>query len=159
MEKTVDACFSKWVHCIDQGWISRPGNIRQYDIARSIRTLTMEISGHVCFSEGFDFTEDQTQLDNFWASIEENAPYGQYLSVIPELFKSIYALTKIPAMKERMILTETNNPGIGKIIEVWMFLENTEIRQSKLRILWLTDCTDRPESYRAAVRPKLQTAR
>ena len=119
----------------------------------------MEISGHVCFSEGLEFTEDQAQLDNFWASIEENAPYGQYLSVIPELFRSIYALTKIPVMKERMILTETNNPGIGKIIGVWVFLENAEIRQSKLRILRLTNYTDRPESDRAAVRPKLQPSR
>ena len=78
----------------------------------------MEISAYVCFSEGLGFTEHQIQVNDFWASIEENAPYGQYLSVLSELFRTIYVLTKIPGMKERLILTETNNPGIGKIIGV-----------------------------------------
>lgn len=78
----------------------------------------MEISAYVCFSEGLGFTDKQDQVDEFWMSIEENAPYGQYLSVIHELFRFIYVLTKIPGMKERTILTENNNPGIGKIIGV-----------------------------------------
>lgn len=106
---------------IDSEWITTSGLVRQYDIARSVRTLTMEISAYVCFSEGLGFTDEQKQVDDFWGSIEENAPYGQYLSVIQGLFQAIYTLTKIPGMKERLILTEDNNPGIGKIIGVRLF--------------------------------------
>lgn len=110
----------------------------------------MEVSAYVCFSEGLGFTGNQDQVDEFWVSIEENAPYGQYLSVLHELFRFIYLLTKIPGMKERMILTENNNPGIGKIIGVcqfpWPLGYNSFVSK-----LWLRHHLDCSEDNREAV--------
>lgn len=118
LEAVIDKCFSDWTRYIENHWKSSFGDLRKFDIARSVRTLTMETSAYVCFSEGLGFTQNQDEINEFWMSIEDNAPYGQYLSVLHELFRFISVLTKIPGMKERTILTESNNPGIGKIIGV-----------------------------------------
>lgn len=80
--------------------------------------MTLDIAAYICFSEGLGFGDHEDERDDFYASIEEKAPYAQYLSTVPELFSFIYTLASIPGMKRRLILTEHNNPGIGKILKV-----------------------------------------
>ena len=48
----------------------------------------------------------------------QEAPYAQYLSTVHGFFSIIYILSLIPAIKRRLTLTKTNNPGIGKILKV-----------------------------------------
>lgn len=80
--------------------------------------MTLEAAAQICFSEGLEFEYNPSEYDPFWASIEEKAPYAQYLSVLHWMFSFIYTLTMLPALKEKLLLTENNNPGIGRIIKV-----------------------------------------
>lgn len=80
--------------------------------------MTLDVSGYICFSQGLDFGDDEDERDEFWASIEKNAPFAQYISTIPGLFSLIHILSSIPGVKSLLLLTENNNPGIGKILRV-----------------------------------------
>ncbi|KAL9078129.1 MAG: hypothetical protein Q9157_002956 [Trypethelium eluteriae] len=98
--------------------VDKTSSARSYDLARNVRMMTLEIAAWVCFSEGLGFGYEEEERDEFQKSIEENAPYAQYLSTIHGLFSLIYTICSIPGMKNRMVLTEHNNPGIGKIMKV-----------------------------------------
>lgn len=80
--------------------------------------MTLNVAGQICFSEGLDLKDNDAETDAFWKSLELNAPYAQYLSVMHWLYSLTYYLTSIPALKSRMLLTEHNDPGIGRVIKV-----------------------------------------
>ena len=80
--------------------------------------MTLDVAAHVCFSEGIGFGDDADETEAFWASIEQSAPYAQYLSTIHGLFSFIYYLAFLPGIKACLTLTEHNNPGISKILKV-----------------------------------------
>ena len=77
----------------------------------------MDVAAFICFSRDMGF-QDEKDVKAFWNSLEEHAPYGQYLSVLPELFKLVYYMCFVPALKRKMLLTEHNNPGIGKVMKI-----------------------------------------
>ena len=80
--------------------------------------MTLNVAGQICFSEGLDLKDDDAETDTFWKSLEQNAPYAQYLSAMHWLFSLTYYLTFVPALKSRMLLTEYNDPGVGRVIKV-----------------------------------------
>ena len=83
---------------------------------------------------GFGDENEQEVLD-FQESMEQNAPYAQYLSTAHGLFSTVYAICCIPGMKDRTILTENNNPGIGKVLRVSFFFY---VRKAEMRLDLLT---------------------
>ena len=117
LEVVVDRRISEWLQRISARVSTEHVTGSKFDIGRSVRYMTLDVAAHICFSHDLMFSEDEA--DEFWASMEENAPYAQYLSALHWLFALVYNLTKIPGLKRRMILTETNNPGIGRILRVW----------------------------------------
>ena len=118
MEGSVDTCFENWRAQIDREGLSPSHEAKKFDLAKSVRFLTLEIAARICFSDGLGFGGTGDEDDAFWSSIEEKAPFAQYMSVLPGLFDLVYALACIPGLKRRLILTETKNPGIGKILKV-----------------------------------------
>lgn len=114
LEGLVDSQIAKWMARLQRVASS---DTRVFDIARSVRTMAMDLSSYMCYSEGLQFGEDDEEADEFWESLEENAPYAQYISVYPGLFSLNWLLAGVPGLKEKVMLTEHNNPGIGRIIK------------------------------------------
>lgn len=107
-------------------WSQRVGRMLQgsgddgaiFDFARSVRTLTIEIAAYICYSRSLDLKDSDDDATAFWESIEEAAPYGQYLSTFAWLFRLLYYIACVPWLKARLLLVEGNNPGIGHILKV-----------------------------------------
>jgi hypothetical protein len=89
-----------------------------FDFARSVRTLTIEIAAYICYSRSLDLKDSEEDSTAFWESIEEAAPYGQYLSTFGWLFGLLWWVSCVPWLKARLLLVEGNNPGIGHILKV-----------------------------------------
>lgn len=115
LEALVDTQLSTWLARLQRVVKS---DIQVFDIARSVRTMTIDLSSHMCFSEGLQFGESDEVSQPFWEDLEMYAPYAQYLSVYTWLFSLNWLLTCLPAMEQRALLTEHNNIGVGRIMKV-----------------------------------------
>jgi hypothetical protein len=85
--------------------------------------MALNVAGRICFGEGLGLRDDDKDTNQFWESMEKNAPYAQYLSAVHWLFSLTYYLTSIPALKSRMLLTEHNDLGVGRIVKVRCYRE------------------------------------
>lgn len=113
----VDRRISEWISRVHEDAVLKYSKKDKFDLAMSVRHMALDVVGYICFSQGLGFGDDEEEREEFWASIDENAPYAQYISTVHGLFSIIYILSLIPAIKRRLILTETNGP-VGKILKV-----------------------------------------
>lgn len=120
LDSLVDIAISQWKERLEKH-IAKRGC--PFDFGRSVRTFTLELAAQICYSRGLDLNEDEEEATRFWMSIEEAAPFGQYISVFNWLFQLIDLVARIPPLKKRLLLVEGNNPGIGRILKV-RFLVN-----------------------------------
>ena len=114
LEGVLDSRIAEWLDRLGDKRIE--GGQHGFDLARSVRYMTLDAASYVCFSQDLMFTE--AEADEFWDSIEESAPYAQYISCVHWLFSLAWVMCHIPGLKNKMILDENNNPGIGKILRV-----------------------------------------
>ncbi|CAD6446130.1 eb34554e-537a-4da1-8134-b00c23a8627e [Sclerotinia trifoliorum] len=114
LEDVLDRRIAEWLHRLDKKRME--GGPHGFDLARNVRYMTLDAASYVCFSQDLMFTEDES--DDFWDSIEESAPYAQYLSCVHGLFSIAWIACHIWGLRNKMILTENNNPGIGRILRV-----------------------------------------
>jgi hypothetical protein len=118
LEPLIDREIAAWSQRVCSKTQSKGGQDVVFDFARSIRTLTIEIAAYICYSRSLDLKDNEQRSTAFWKSIEEAAPYGQYLSTFGWLFRLLYYVACVPWLKARLLLVEGNNPGIGHILKV-----------------------------------------
>jgi hypothetical protein len=118
LEPLIDREIAAWSQRVCSKTQSKGGKDVKFDFARSIRTLTIEIAAYICYSRSLDLKDNEQRSTAFWESIEEAAPYGQYLSTFGWLFRLLYYVACVPWLKARLLLVEGNNPGIGHILKV-----------------------------------------
>ena len=114
LEGVLDSRIAEWLNRL--GEKSAGGGLHGFDLARSVRYMTLDAASYVCFSQDLMFTE--AEADEFWDSIEDSAPYAQYISCVHWLFSLAWVMCHIPGLKNKMILNENNNPGVGRILRV-----------------------------------------
>jgi cytochrome P450 len=114
LEGVLDSRIAEWLDRL--GEKRAEGGQHGFDLARSVRYMTLDAASYVCFSQDLMFTE--AEADEFWDSIEDSAPYAQYISCVHWLFSLAWVMCHIPGLKGKMILNEHNNPGIGRILRV-----------------------------------------
>jgi hypothetical protein len=118
LEPLIDREIAAWSQRIDSRLEYAIGDAFTFDFARSIRTTTIEIATYICYSRSLDLKDNDEDAKAFWESVEEAAPYGQYLSIFSWLFGLLYYVACVPWLKARLLLVEGNNPGIGHIMKV-----------------------------------------
>lgn len=118
LEPLIDHEVAAWSQRIDEKLELAIGDAFAFDFARSIRTLTIEIATHITYSRSLDLKDCEEDAKAFWESLEEAAPYGQYLSTFSWLFRLLYYVACVPWLRARVLLVEGNNPGIGHILKV-----------------------------------------
>ncbi|KAF1996569.1 cytochrome P450 [Amniculicola lignicola CBS 123094] len=128
LEPLVDREVANWVERV----MKKEGQV--LDIGRSVRTCTLEIAARICYSKGLDLADDDVAADAFWASIEEAAPYGQYLSLFNGLFRLLHHIAYFPALKSRLLLVEGNNPGIGHLLKYSRLIVEDRFQKEKPQV-------------------------
>ncbi|KAH7090468.1 putative benzoate 4-monooxygenase cytochrome P450 [Paraphoma chrysanthemicola] len=117
LEPLIDREIAAWSQRLNPKLREKGEAGATFDFARSVRTLTLEIAAYICYSRSLDLKDNDQHATAFWESIEEAAPYGQYLSTFAWLFRLLYYVACVPWLKARLLLVEGNNPGIGHILK------------------------------------------
>lgn len=118
MEDIVNKRFSEWTNYIDQHWTSYPGEIKKFDIARSIQYLTTDLIAHLCFGQPMGFVEKHEDVHGFLKTLESRLPIAEQFSVMVEVFTLLSTLSRIPWIKRLLIPQNTDTSGVGKILGV-----------------------------------------
>ena len=75
---------------------------------------------HIISSEDPAGFGKEHAIDEFWNGIETNGVFGQYISVLPELFNLIWTLCKVPGWDSKILPTPENDKSFGRVLEVCM---------------------------------------
>jgi len=118
IERTIDKHILHWLDKIKENWISRPGELRIFDIGKRIHYLTVDIITDVALGEALGYIESDDDTYGLMSTIKQGNMVCQHFSVIHELSTIFFGLAQLPVVKNLLLPTATDKNGLGKIMGV-----------------------------------------
>ncbi|KAF5010772.1 hypothetical protein FDECE_3069 [Fusarium decemcellulare] len=113
LHESIDAGVSRFIHLIEEKYLSTASDYRPVDFARKVQYMTLDIISKIAFDEPFGFMDKDDDLYGYVRTTEASIPMMQMFALIPWLIK----LLQSPLCKA-MMPSERDAVGLGPIMAI-----------------------------------------
>ena len=118
VEPTIDEHILNWIRCIDAHCLAQRRSSRAFDIGKSIQFLTVDLITQLCLGEAFGCVDSNRDQFDFLATVRTGSAISQHFSVLLEVNRLLFYLTKIPFLRRLLVPSVKDKTGVGKIMGV-----------------------------------------